>query len=623
MAKAKDSLTQGDKLGVQFRSFEIDQRAINDTDRTIEICFATETPAERSFGVEVLDCHPDSVRLDRLNNKGALLFEHDATKQIGAHVPGTARIDGDKKGRALVKFSRSQLGEQEWQDVRDGIRSLVSVGYLVHRYKVEGEGKDKVYRAMDWEPLENSIVSIPVDTACGVGRSITDAISDADELTTPQITNAQERAKESPQQNKMNEQEQKAKEAADQRAKETEAAKVEARKSEQSRIRDIRAVETKFAKYVPNLSEEAQKAIDNDTDSADFQRSVMTKFNPEVVATSSNGADVQRVQVVNEQPQTLGDTLTKSASYKSFAKRENGGFKVDLPGYNVRATLASTGLTSIDKQAGVVMLGQQRVTVADLLAQGTTDATVVRYIRETSFTNASTTVAEGALKPEATFAVGEVDAPVRKIAVVAKITDEMLQDYQQIRSYVDNRLPFMVQTTEEAQLLNGNGAGSNLTGILQTAGILTQAKGADTNADAIFKAWVKIKQNSFLDADGLVLNPADYQLLRLAKDANSQYFGMGPFYSPYGVSPNNGGSLYTAQIWGMPTVVTTAITAGTALVGSFKMAAQVFRKEGIRIETTNSNEDDFKTNKIALRCEERLALAVYLPLGFCTVTGIA
>src|SRR4030095_14912627 len=182
MTPVPKKLKSGDSLPVLYRSFEIDSRKINSEDRTVEICFATENPVERYFGQEILLCRSKNVRLERLQNKGAFLFEHDPEKQIGAHL--SARVDPDKKCRALVKFSRSELGEQEFQDVRDGIRTLISVGYIVHKYEVDDE--DQVFTATDWEPLENSLVSIPVDTACGVGRSVKDDVSTVPQLTVRQ-----------------------------------------------------------------------------------------------------------------------------------------------------------------------------------------------------------------------------------------------------------------------------------------------------------------------------------------------------------------------------------------------------------------------------------------------------
>jgi HK97 family phage major capsid protein len=270
----------------------------------------------------------------------------------------------------------------------------------------------------------------------------------------------------------------------------------------------------------------------------------------------------------------------------------------------------------------VELIQQQRLTVRDLLSVGETTQSIIYFIKESSFTNAADMVAEEGEKPEATLATTSASAPVRKIAVVLKVTEEMFADFPQLRDYINTRLTFMVQQKEEDQLLNGTGSGNQITGILQTSGIQTQAKGGDTNLDAIHKAITKIRTPTTggYEPDGIVMHPTDYQLIRLAKDGANQYFGGGPFtYGPYG----NGGYQDMPGPWGLRPVVTTAITAGTALVGAFKMAAQIWQREGIRVESTNSNEDDFNFNRVSLRVEERLALAVYAPGAFCTVTSIA
>jgi HK97 family phage major capsid protein len=111
--------------------------------------------------------------------------------------------------------------------------------------------------------------------------------------------------------------------------------------------------------------------------------------------------------------------------------------------------------------------------------------------------------------------------------------------------------------------------------------------------------------------DGVVINPANWQTIQLMKDANGQYYGSGPF-----------APAVQATIWGLPAVKTPTIAAGTALVGAFQSSAQVFRKGGIRVEASNSHNDFFQKNLVALRAEERLALAVYRPAAFGTVTGL-
>lgn len=152
------------------RSFAIENRAVDEDQRTVEIAFSSELPYERSFGDEVLDHEPQSVRLDRLNGGAAVLVNHDTGDQVG--VVESARIDDDRMGRAVIRFSRSDRGREIMQDVNDGIRQLVSVGYRIHKYEVtEREGVNDLVRVSDWEPYELSIVSIPADASVGVGRS--------------------------------------------------------------------------------------------------------------------------------------------------------------------------------------------------------------------------------------------------------------------------------------------------------------------------------------------------------------------------------------------------------------------------------------------------------------------
>lgn len=104
-----------------------------------------------------------------------------------------------------------------------------------------------------------------------------------------------------------------------------------------------------------------------------------------------------------------------------------------------------------------------------------------------------------------------------------------------------------------------------------------------------------------------------WQNLRLSKTATEeQYYGPGPF------APDN-----VERIWGLQVRVTPMIAEGTALVGAFRPHAQVFRKGGIRVVASTEHDTYFTENKVAILAEERLTLAVYRPLAFCKVTGLA
>lgn len=158
----------GDKGGL-FRQAEI--RQISQEDRSVELAFSSEVPVSRWFGDEVLSHEGGAMRLDRLEAGAALLVNHDWDDQIG--VVERVTIGEDRRGRALVRFGKGARANEIWQDVVDGIRKHVSVGYAVHKVEVESrKGQPDLVRVTDWEPFEISVVSVPADPTVGVGRSM-------------------------------------------------------------------------------------------------------------------------------------------------------------------------------------------------------------------------------------------------------------------------------------------------------------------------------------------------------------------------------------------------------------------------------------------------------------------
>lgn len=170
--------TESEKPAMLYRTAEITRESVKADTREIELSFASEQPVERfdwetgRTYIEILDHGSEkSADFTRLNSGGALLREHNRNNQIGAVVAGSAKVHPDKKSRATVKLSRSPAGEQELQDIRDGIRTLVSVGYETGR-EISREKVGAVeHRRFEWMPYEISTVSIPADTSVGVGRS--------------------------------------------------------------------------------------------------------------------------------------------------------------------------------------------------------------------------------------------------------------------------------------------------------------------------------------------------------------------------------------------------------------------------------------------------------------------
>lgn len=160
------------KTGRFTREATIVRSEIDEEGRVVELAFSSETPVERWFGDEILDHNKSSVRMERLSSgRAPLLMDHNYRDQIG--VIEKASIDADLKGRATVRFGKSDRAEEIFADVKDGIRACVSFGYAIYRMVVEEISDDdgEVRRALDWEPLEISMVSVPADINVGLGRT--------------------------------------------------------------------------------------------------------------------------------------------------------------------------------------------------------------------------------------------------------------------------------------------------------------------------------------------------------------------------------------------------------------------------------------------------------------------
>lgn len=165
------ALRQHLPTGQLKRGFVVERASIDEEARTVKLAFASETPVNRGWFIEVLDLSRKSMRTCRLTAGANLLCDHD-TRDVVAVVE-SVEIGSDKVARAVVRFGRSVRAEEVFRDVIDGIRVNVSVGYIVHEAILEGtkDGYD-TYRVTDWEPFELSLVSVPADATVGVGRSL-------------------------------------------------------------------------------------------------------------------------------------------------------------------------------------------------------------------------------------------------------------------------------------------------------------------------------------------------------------------------------------------------------------------------------------------------------------------
>ena len=312
---------------------------------------------------------------------------------------------------------------------------------------------------------------------------------------------------------------------------------------------------------------------------------------------------------------TLSDRIQEAPEFKDWThERLSGNSRAGctLRFENIRLTTMTTAAGFAPENlriAKVVPYALQMPFVEDLIPHTATSATLIKFMKETTHTNAMAPTAEGDAKPELALAFTEDEEAVRKIAGYLPVTDEQLDDVPGILGIIEQRLMLMAKKATETQLLTGDGNAPNLTGFLNLAGIQTQAKGADSVADAIFKGIVKVQTVGFADPSNVIMHPNDWQDLRLTQTTEGVYI-WGP---PSDTAP--------PRVWGLPVLATTSMTENTTLVGDFPMFSQIFEKEGVVIIIGFINDDLIK-NKKTIVVERRLALVVYRDTAFCKVTGI-
>lgn len=167
-AEEEEAEERKGSVEITHRAMELSAKAVDEESRRVKMAVSSEEPVQRSFGMEVLEHSEEAIDLSFLNSgRAPLLLDHDPERQIG--VVESVDLDGSaRRLRATVRFGKGALAREAFDDVVDGIKANVSIGYAINKL----ERKDKeTYVAKSWRPVEASLVSIPADASVGVGRS--------------------------------------------------------------------------------------------------------------------------------------------------------------------------------------------------------------------------------------------------------------------------------------------------------------------------------------------------------------------------------------------------------------------------------------------------------------------
>lgn len=281
----------------------------------------------------------------------------------------------------------------------------------------------------------------------------------------------------------------------------------------------------------------------------------------------------------------------------------------------LKTLLTSAGVSALyrnDKLPVLVELPTAPLNLLEVIPAGTTDSDTVEWQQEKTWTNAAAETAEGDAAPESTLEYETVTSAVRDITHFLPATKRALADAGQAATLIDQRLTGGVRTRLQKQIAAGDGLGVNLKGMLNVAGILTQALGADSRSDAVHKAITKIRVagEAGYEPGYVGIHPSDWEDVTLEKNTAGDYYYGGPAVPATG-----------RTIWGLVPIVSTAFTAGTALVFDNRQV-QLWYNGGLDVAMSDSHSDYFVKKKVAVMASVRAAFGVYAPSGLCTVTGI-
>lgn len=347
-------------------------------------------------------------------------------------------------------------------------------------------------------------------------------------------------------------------------------------------------------------------------------------------------------QTVRERVKSLGLQVVDSQEFKAMMAPYKGGAIPEktrvqsdpiavknLVGHRRKAIVTGASDTSggafvVNEQSGIVeMLGRRTLVLRDVISVRRTGSDTVEYVRQTSHTNAAAPVAEatsaasrtvvtsgvlqpvvgGGYKPEGAWAFERDTAVVKTIAEWVPATKRALADVAALEGLINDELRADLAEKEEDEIVSGDGTGEHFDGMLHVSGTQAQAFSTDI-FETVRKALTKVRTIGRAVPNGVGLNPTDVETIDLARDNEDRFYGGGPFAS----GPRT--------LWGVPIVESEAFPAGFGTVADFRKTV-LWDREQATVSVSDSHEDFFIRNLVAILGEERAALAHTRPLAIC------
>ena len=301
-----------------------------------------------------------------------------------------------------------------------------------------------------------------------------------------------------------------------------------------------------------------------------------------------------------------GEQFIKSANYGAFAGGNLNKLRVE-----VKNTLVGSDTNvAPQRNAGIVGGAFLPFAMEALLPSTTTSSNAIEFTKEASFTNSAAEAAEGAQKAESALTWSLVNMPVSTVAHWIKISKQLAADAPALAAYVNTRMRYGVNQKVDTQLVVGDGTAPNISGTYDTGNFTAHGYSNATIAaiSTTFKKLVLIRKviadlyAAGYPADAIVLNPADWATIEI------ELFTTAAGQTLYSV--NDAGQ---ARLFGLPVIQAIGMAADTFQVGRFSEAYMIYNREGVVVEMSDSDGDNFQKNLVTLRAERRLALATEKP----------
>lgn len=576
-------------LQTRFLATAADPVEITGDDRRVSLAVSSELPVSRQGYIEVLSHAPDAIDLTWIaSGRAPLLLDHDPTKQIG--VVETVSLDGPGKVlRATVRLSAAPEADHVLQDIKTGIRSNVSIGYVIQ--KVETRGERTI--STRWKPIEVSIVSIPADETVGVGRAFDPALGDKQQKETVAMT---EQVKLSP--------------------------------SHAAQIIDL------GNRY--GMTDAAFRAVDENTPLSDFRAFVLRNvgntplnLNPDP-ATRQAAARGQfdlgtflRARVTGDWSDAR-DEREQSAELTRSARGVRGTV-VPIEALHVRAPMLTTGvagpLTTVEHRGDLFIDALRPASFAiqagaQMIAGLTSDVSIPR---ETTAPAASW-VAEGGSIAEGNPAFDNVTLNATMLAArVTMSRKALLQGIPQMDDMLKRSINAQFASALDAAVISGSGVAPIPRGIRATVGINTFAAAAAGAVawDEIVDAWAAVSSDNIMPDSSMawVAHPTVAAILR-----NTEKFAGSSGEPILGdVTEIRDGSILAGTIMGRPAFETSHASATTLTLGRMSdvLIGQFGGVDFVIDEFTGAS-----TGTIAIYAYAFFDITVRRPQSFCVITGI-